>query len=200
MWFVDAAVPYHKIVAQLIPGKSGVNWVCCSGGDSSAVPYLLTMTLTVRFAQSAPFIRVKKCLKSCNPSHISLRLMQWAMWQYIMLTIWLHTLNALAAILIPSLFSSAHTFARQYFGISLQNCPNTVNLSVVFWGLFFTLPIMSCNRAIPKHHFCHLVFFVVISSPCLLFPIRFMGWQWKQLDNCKFKCDTLLKKKHYSHA
>lgn len=64
MWFVAAAVPYHKTVAQLIPGKSGVNWACPSGGDSPAVPYLLTMTLTVRFAQSAPFIRVKKCLKS----------------------------------------------------------------------------------------------------------------------------------------
>ena len=51
-------------------------------------------------------------LKFCRPSHISLRLMQCAMWQYIMLTIWLHTLNALAAILILSLFSSAHTFAR----------------------------------------------------------------------------------------
>ena len=35
-------------------------------------------------------------------------------------------------------FSSAHTFARLNFGISLQNWPNTVNLSVVFWVCFFT--------------------------------------------------------------
>ena len=57
--FADSAVPYHKTVAQLIPGKSGVNGASLSGGDSPAVPYLLTISDTERLAQSAPFIRVK---------------------------------------------------------------------------------------------------------------------------------------------
>lgn len=59
-----SAVPYHKTVAQLIPGKSGGGKACGFGENSPAVPYLLTITLAVRFAQSAPFISVKKCLKS----------------------------------------------------------------------------------------------------------------------------------------
>ena len=76
--------------------------------------------------------------KFCKPSHISLRLMQWDMWQYSMLTMWLHMLKALGAILMPSLSSAAHTFERLCFGISLQNWPKTVNLSVVLWVFLFT--------------------------------------------------------------
>ncbi|MBR3925718.1 MAG: hypothetical protein IKJ58_03035, partial [Akkermansia sp.] len=64
------AVPYQISITQLIPGKSGVNWASSGGGVSSAVPYLLTIRFTERFAQSAPFIKVKKCLKSRFQLHL----------------------------------------------------------------------------------------------------------------------------------
>ncbi|MBR3927183.1 MAG: hypothetical protein IKJ58_10510, partial [Akkermansia sp.] len=37
-------------------------------------------------------------------------------------------------------------------------------------GLFFHTPIMSCNRAIPKHHFCHPVsLFAIRDNSCIRF-------------------------------
>ncbi|MBQ8479309.1 MAG: hypothetical protein IJ503_02865, partial [Akkermansia sp.] len=36
--------------------------------------------------------------------------------------------------------------------------------------LFFHTPIMSCNRAIPKHHFCHPVsLFAIRDNSCVRF-------------------------------
>ena len=57
-----AAVPHHKTVAQLIPGKSGGNWVCLSGGDSPVVPYLLTMNCSLR--PKCPFHQGEKVFET----------------------------------------------------------------------------------------------------------------------------------------